>query len=334
MTRRIRLGVFVNDLLSPYQIRLFNSLKRAAEARCVRLIGFQGSYLINPGQERRTAFDGSFVYGLAGEESVDGLIIASNVLSSRAGSEAVYELCRKTRLPIVSVGRLAGVPSIEVGARDALRDVVEHLVVAHDRRRIAFIQGAVGNPDSIERERVVRTVLKELDVELRDEFVLPGDFLEASGATTIRTLLNHRGVLLDSIDAVIASNDQMAVGAMHELTQRGAAFPTIFQSSDSTTTTCPQRKSPVNTVSQPIELIGERALTTILSRLQGQSVPDRVILEAEPVWRRSCGCRSPRVMRDASTELHRTLIPRLSNAGYYASNDSDNLPAKWPIRRR
>ncbi len=71
MTRRIRLGVFVNDLLSPYQIRLFNSLKRAAEAQGVRLIGFQGSYLINPEQERRTAFDGSFVYGLAGEESVE-----------------------------------------------------------------------------------------------------------------------------------------------------------------------------------------------------------------------------------------------------------------------
>ncbi len=303
MSRRIRLGVFVNDLLSPYQIRLFNSLKRAADARGVRLIGFQGSYLMSPEQERRTAFDGSFIYGLAGEESVDGLIIASNVLASRAGSEAVYDLCRKTHLPIVSVGRLSGVPSIEVGARDALRHVVEHLVEAHGRCRIAFIQGATGNPDTIERERTVRTVLKELNVPLREEFVLPGDFLEVSGAAAIRLLFEQRGATADSIDAVIASNDQMAVGALHELAARGLSVPQDisivgFDDDDFARSANP----PLTTVSQPIELIGERALLTILSRLQGETIPDRIILDAEPVWRRSCGCSSPRSMRGPSAD--------------------------------
>jgi signal transduction histidine kinase/DNA-binding LacI/PurR family transcriptional regulator/CheY-like chemotaxis protein len=314
MSRRIRLGVFVNDLLSPYQIRLFNSLKRAADARGVRLIGFQGSYLISPEQERRTAFDGSFVYGLAGEESVDGLIVASNVLASRAGSEAVYDLCRKTRLPIVSVGRLSGVPSIEVGARDALRHVVEHLVEAHSRRRIAFIQGAVGNPDSIERERIVRTVLKELNVPLLEEFVLPGDFLEASGAAAIRLLFDQRGAAPSSIDAVIASNDQMAVGALHELTARGLRVPhdismVGFDDDDFARSANP----PLTTVSQPIELIGERALLTILSRIQGDTVPERIILDAEPVWRRSCGCSMPRSMRGASADPAQPLLSAIEN---------------------
>ena len=308
MTRRIRLGVFVNDLLSPYQIRLFNSLKRAADARGVRIIGFQGSFLVSPEQERRTAFDGSFVYGLAGEESVDGLIIAANVLSSRVGSEVVHDLCKKTRLPIVSVGRVVGVPSIEVGARDALRAVVEHLVRVHSRRKIAFIQGAAGNPDSIERERVVRTVLKELDVPLLDELVLPGDFLEASGAMAIRLLFDRRGASSDSIDAVIASNDQMAAGAMHELTQRGLGVPNDvsvvgFDDDEFARSANP----PLTTVSQPIESIGERALTTILSRIRGETVADRVILDAEPVWRRSCGCAILGVPREPSSATAQPL---------------------------
>ena len=125
MKHQGRIGVFVNDLLSPYQIRLFNSIKRAANARGIRVIGFQGSFLVQPGQEERTAFDGSFVYGLAGEESVDGLVIISGVLSSRSGIEAVSDLCQKSKLPVVSVGRLPGVASIEAGCDAALRLVVK-----------------------------------------------------------------------------------------------------------------------------------------------------------------------------------------------------------------
>ena len=103
MNHQGRVGVFVNDLLSPYQVRLFNSIKRAANVRGVRVIGFQGSFLTQPEQEERVAFDGSFIYGLAGEESVDGLVIVSGVLSSRAGIDVVYDLCRKTELPVVSL---------------------------------------------------------------------------------------------------------------------------------------------------------------------------------------------------------------------------------------
>ncbi len=201
------------------------------------------------------------------------------------------------------MGQLSGVPSVEVGAREALRQVVEHLVEKHGRHKIVFIQGAVGNSDSIEREHIVRTILSELDVPLPDEFVLPGDFLESSGATAIRTLFDVRGASLASIDAVIASNDQMAVGAMHELTQRGLRVPIDisvvgFDDDDFARSANP----PLTTVSQPVELIGERALATILNRLQGNPVPDRFVLDAEPVWRRSCGCSLPHSMRTPSAD--------------------------------
>ncbi len=220
--------------------------------------------------------------------------MAANILQSRVGSDAVHELCRKTRLPIVSVGHLAGIPSIEVSACDALRKVVEHVVKVHGRRNIVFIQGTPGNPDSIDREHIVRAVLQECGIVLRDDYVLPGDFLEASGAAAMRLLFDRRGVRPEAIDAVIASNDQMAVGAMHELTQRGVRIPNDisivgFDDDDFARSANP----PLTTVSQPIESIGVRALTTILERLSGNAVADTTLLDAEPVWRRSCGCSMP-----------------------------------------
>jgi signal transduction histidine kinase/DNA-binding LacI/PurR family transcriptional regulator/DNA-binding response OmpR family regulator len=303
MNRRARIGVFVNELLSPYQIRLFNSIKRAANASGVRVIGFQGSFLANPDQERRTAFDGSFIYGLAGEESVDGLIIAAGVLSSRAGSVAVRDLYRKTRLPVVSVGRLAGVVSIETGAGQALRAVIEHLVAYHGRRKIALIEGPAGNMDSIERGRIVRETLQELKVPLPDAYVLPGDFLEMSGAMAIRSLLDRRGVAPSELDTVVAYNDQMAVGAIRELTSRGIRVPQDvsvvgFDDDDFARSANP----PLTTVSQPIELMGESAIHAVMAKLRGEPVPDRIILDAEAVWRRSCGCLAPMGNRFASVE--------------------------------
>jgi signal transduction histidine kinase/DNA-binding LacI/PurR family transcriptional regulator/CheY-like chemotaxis protein len=310
MKHQGRIGVFVNDLLSPYQIRLFNSIKRAANSRGVRVIGFQGSFLLQPDQGEHTAFDGSFIYGLAGEESVDGLIIASGVLSSRAGIDAVYDLYRKSKLPVVSIGRLPGVAGIEIGSGDALMLLVNHLVLHHLRQRIVLIEGPKGNPDSIERSRIVRDALNKLNVPLRDSHVLTGDFLETSGAEAVRVLLDQRGIAPSDFDAVIALNDQMAVGAMHELASRGIRIPgdvsvVGFDDDEFARSSNP----PLTTISQPIELIGERAIHVVMALMRGESVEDRNILDAEPVWRRSCGCEVPHVSR------YTTVNPGETSAG-------------------
>lgn len=303
MNRRARIGVFVNDLLSPYQIRLFNSIKRSANLHGMRVIGFLGSFLVHPEQERRTAFDGSFVYGLAGEESVDGLILVTGVLSSRAGSDAVRDLCQRTELPVVSVGRLNGVCSIETGASEALRALVDHVVNYHQRRKIALIEGPPGNPDTIERSRIVRTMLTELNVELLDSHVVQGDFLESSGATAIRTLLERRGVTPAQLDAIVCCNDQMAVGAIRELESRGIRVPQQvavigFDDDDFARSANP----PLTTISQPLEMMGEQAIHAMLAKMRGEPVPERIVIEAEPVWRRSCGCATPMNHQFSSAE--------------------------------
>ena len=87
MARGIRLGVFVNDLLSPYQIRLFNSLKRAAEANDVRLLGFQGSFLANEDREKRKAF--------AADKGLVESILKSGANRANAAAEETMEQVRR-----------------------------------------------------------------------------------------------------------------------------------------------------------------------------------------------------------------------------------------------
>jgi hypothetical protein len=182
-----------------------------------------------------------------------------------------------------------------------LTELVEHLVEDHARKKFVLIEGPSGNPDSAARSRIVRYTLERMGVPLMDSHVVQGDFLENSGGAAIRILFDQRGLDADDIDAVVALNDQMAAGALHELSMRGIRVPQEisiigFDDDDFARSANP----PITTVSQPIELIGERAIQMVSALMHNETVPEVVMLGAEPVWRRSCGCDVPQASRYVS----------------------------------
>jgi signal transduction histidine kinase/DNA-binding LacI/PurR family transcriptional regulator/DNA-binding response OmpR family regulator len=284
-----RLGFLVDSLLSRYQSRLLGGVLRGAQRRGARVIGFQGSFLHRDGDQH--SFDGSFLYDLAGPSAVDGLIVVSNILASVVGIEALRAFCAEVAVPVVSVGELPGYPQVCIESHAALGAAISHLVTAHGRRRLAFIQGQAGNPESSQREQVFRRTLAELGVAVNERLIVPGTFLESSGASAARMLFEQRGVDLSELDGIVAANDQMAVGAARELRARGLRVPQDialigFDDDDHARS----NSSPLTTVAQPIERAGEAAAGLLLDRLLGQVTPDHIVLTAEPVFRRSCGC--------------------------------------------
>ncbi len=285
----IRLGFLVDSLLSRYQGRLLNGAIRAAERRGAHVIGFQGSFLNREADHQ--PFDGSFLYELAGPGAVDGLVVVSNILASVVGIEQLRSFCARIGVPVVSVGELPGFPQVCIDSQAALTAAISHLVKVHGRSKLAFIRGNPGNPESAERERVFRGALAALGVPIDERLMLPGTFLEGSGASAIRGLFEQRGVDAASVDGVVAANDQMAVGAARELRALGLRVPDDvaligFDDDDHARGNSP----PLTTVAQPIERVGEVAATMLLDRLSGGVAPERVTLTAEVVLRRSCGC--------------------------------------------
>ena len=285
-----RIGFLIDSLLSRYQVRLFDGVKRAARDRGARVIGFQGSYLRNAG-DVRPVFDGSFLYDLVSTGCVDGLLVTANILASGVGIAPVRALCETSGLPVVSIGELPGFPRLEVDTYAGLHGVLEHLIRVHGRRRFAFIRGTPENPDTIERERIFRSTLERLGVDVVEDWILPGNFLESSGQLAIRELFEQRRVPPRAIDCVVAANDQMAVGAARALAERGISVPRDvslvgFDDDDHASGNSP----PLTTVAQPIEQLGRRSVELLLDRIRGRAVPERTLLDTLPVWRRSCGC--------------------------------------------
>jgi signal transduction histidine kinase/DNA-binding LacI/PurR family transcriptional regulator/CheY-like chemotaxis protein len=287
------IGFLVDDLLSRYQVRLLSGLRHVARKHGYRVISFQGGYFA---QGDHAQFNGSFLYELATPHALDALVVASSILSTDVGAGPVRDYCTRRGLPLVCIGSLPGFPTVDADQQSGMRALVEHLITEHKRTRMAFIRGSLGNPHSQEREAAFRGALAQHGVQLDEDWVVPGDFLEASGARAARMLFADLGATVDTCDCVVAANDHMALGALRELSDRGVRVPEEvavvgFDDDDAARTSDPA----LSTVAQPIERVGARAGELIIELLAGRPVVQENLIETELVYRRSCGCGAPRI---------------------------------------
>jgi DNA-binding LacI/PurR family transcriptional regulator/GAF domain-containing protein len=236
------------------------------------------------------------IFRLLTSDSVDGLIIDSAVGDRVSQQEFVRFVDRYHPLPMVSVGFVReDIPHVAIDSTKGLRDVLVHMIGIHGRQHIAFVRGPETNPVAEERYRTYEQVLTEYDIPLDPALVVPGTFLPEAGAQAVRVLLDERRV---EFDALVAANDNMAIGALTELQVRGVRIPLNvavagFGDSESATTLNP----PLTTVRQPVYEQGRLATEMLLERLSGARVSREVVLPTELVVRRSCGCMMPAVTR-------------------------------------
>lgn len=88
-------------------------------------------------------------------------------------------------------------------------------------RDIAFITGSLDSPTGIERLSGYKAALAQHQIQLRESLIVEGKWNPASGAAGVSTLL-ARG---ETFSALVASNDDMAIGAIKQLHESGIATP-------------------------------------------------------------------------------------------------------------
>lgn len=94
-------------------------------------------------------------------------------------------------------------------------------LIEQGHRDIAFITGSLDSPTGIERLSGYKDALAQHDITFRNELVAEGKWTPASGAEGVRTLLS-RNV---PFSALVASNDDMAIGAIKQFQEAGVAVP-------------------------------------------------------------------------------------------------------------
>lgn len=87
---------------------------------------------------------------------------------------------------------------------------------------ILFIQGVPYIDSSKERFNGYKRALKDNKIKFNPDFILSGDFFVESGYSSIRRYLDKYGL---NFSAIFASNDQMAMGAIKALNDKGISVP-------------------------------------------------------------------------------------------------------------
>jgi PAS domain S-box-containing protein len=298
---RPTIGLLLDETIEPVPWTVWSGVDDVARERGANAICFVGRALHAPGLSQANV-----LYDLVSSENLDGLVIWGGGLAQYTDPEEIRILCERYRpLPVVNAALpLEGIPSVTVDNFQGMRDAIVHLIEIHGYRRIAFIRGPEGHLEAEERYRAYVSTLADYGLPLDPDLIAPGKFSTSSGIEAIGLLLDQRKT---DFEAVVGVDDLTAIGATVELQARGIHVPGDvavigFDNEEDSWYATP----PLTTVALLGYEQGRRATEMVLALLQGEGVPEQVILPTQVVVRQSCGCLAPEVVHAAAGAITTT----------------------------
>lgn len=284
--KRASIGFQLTNLYDDYPTLLLPGVVDAVRDRGYNLIIFPGE---TPNTPYGYLYQSNIVYDHIHPGNIQALVTATGTLCNYLTEEQFtrfYE--RFAGMPVVSIGiPLPGRPSVLVENETGMRRITEHMIRDHHYRKIAFIDGPRNNVEANLRFETFRKVLKENNVSFSTQYHVWGDFEIPSGALAVRTLLKRK----IPFDAIVAANDNMALGAIRELSALGFRIPRdVAVAGFDDFTESRYHIPPLTTVRQPLYQQARTAAEMAMDLLEGKPVPELVTLPTELVIRSSCGC--------------------------------------------
>ncbi|MGC9400722.1 MAG: substrate-binding domain-containing protein [Anaerolineae bacterium] len=235
-----------------------------------------------------------------GPWNTDGFIIV-NPLHAPERSRYVQDLMAAGH-PVIFVGAGERGPSVRVDNRAGILEAMRHLI-EHGHRRIAFIAGSREDldGDSGDRLRAFREAVAAHHLPADARLIAWGRHVYEGGYAAMRRILDA-GV---SFSAVLASNDESAMGAMEALKERGYRIPqdVAIIGFDDRPESAVQEPA-LSSVRVPLFWMGRQAVTSIFRYLKGEATSiESFRLPVHLVTRESCGCDPHALSSTAALEL-------------------------------
>jgi LacI family repressor for deo operon, udp, cdd, tsx, nupC, and nupG len=267
--------VLVPNIANPFYSEFFKGIEEAARER---------GYIILIGDSADDEFREAGYFSMLSSGRCDGLVAHigkfppefARLLESGA-----------LGVPVVSCNSDAGVdlPTVRVDNHEAAKAAAEHLL-SLGHRRFAQVVAFMQYSESQTRRDAFAESISRAGVTWSPQMEVTGDLTIGSGRAAAHQLMSGKV----KPTAIFAQNDGMALGVVHELQAMGYRVPQDvsvvgFDDVDYASAFSPT----LTTLHVPRRAWGAAACQTLLSLLQGDSVPPDTVLRAKLVVRESTG---------------------------------------------
>jgi LacI family transcriptional regulator len=206
--RKNLIGLVVPDIGSPYSIEIMKGVNRAiAESKFDLLVYTTGDIRKNGA----TLHEQHYV-SLLNNSVTDGVIIVAS-----AASDFI------TNAPIVAVDPHTinpNYPYVQGANYQGALELMQYLLgLGH--RRIGFISGRPEIASAQQRLSGYKDALKNAGLEIDEELIVPGDFIQSTACQATLELLS----LKKPPTAIFAANDQSAMGVYQAADELGIRIP-------------------------------------------------------------------------------------------------------------
>jgi diguanylate cyclase (GGDEF)-like protein len=292
---RLTFGVVVDWIVgwgdvNYYQTNILSGVGDFTKENDINLICLITGRLDSPFEWERSR---NILFDFINKNRIDGLIILAAAVGFCTTKKRVLELLKKYQaIPVITINEsYEGYHCVSVNNHAGMRQVVDHLIEIHNCRHIAFIKGPEENREAQVRFEAYLEALKCHELTYNPDLVYQGDFLFNSGSEAVKNFLDERKI---QFDALVAANDNMAIGAMSELSKKTGEIPGNLPVAGFDDAEISKFFS-LTTVRQSFYDQAKYAASMLLKLIRGESVATKVEIPTSMLIRASCGCMSSQV---------------------------------------
>lgn len=228
------------------------------------------------------------IFSLPDFRQYDGVIIHGDTVYDKSVMDRVITSVKNAGVPCVSLNvKYPGMLYVGMENELGIYEIVKHMIEVHKVKEFAFISGPEENRDAEGRMNAFKHALRDHNIKVDNKYIYHGDYHPESGKDAVKYFYNMKGKFPK---AIVAANDEMAVGAYYELQNLGYEVPGQVLLSGYDYAYVGRNHSPkITSVKRPEAELGRQAYQKLRNFIDGKE-DDIEELTCTPVFSESCGC--------------------------------------------
>ena len=231
------------------------------------------------------------IYQLADLSKFDGLLIQGNQIVLKRVREELGERIKAAGIPAVAIDcPLPGCYLARIDNEKAQYDITEHLILHHGAKRMVYLTGLLDNgcPEGRQRMAGFQKACQDNGVSPENTKIIECTWRTSDGLDVGRLWIESGKPLPD---AFVCANDDMALGMMEALEEKGYHIPRDVMVTGFDGLSSSELSSPgLSTVFRDNKMLNYRALDFLIRKIDGKEDGDSLIFPYGLSCSESCGC--------------------------------------------